>query len=33
MISFAVGTLVLLVLALIATRGLVSSGRLDEVPW
>jgi transporter family-2 protein len=33
MISFAVGTLVLLVVALIATRGAVSTGRLGQVPW
>jgi transporter family-2 protein len=33
MISFAVGTLVLLVLALIATRGVVSTGRVSQVPW
>ena len=33
MISFAVGTLVLLAVALIATRGAVSTGRLGQVPW
>jgi transporter family-2 protein len=33
MISFAVGTVVLLVLALIATRGLANTGRVGEVPW
>ena len=32
-ISFAVGTLVLLVVALIATRGVASTGRLGSVPW
>jgi transporter family-2 protein len=33
MISFAVGTIALVLLALVATRGLVSTGRMDEVPW
>ncbi len=33
MISFAVGTIALVLLALVATRGLVSTGRVDEVPW
>src|SRR4051794_21450497 len=33
MISFAVGTLVLLVVALIATRGVVATGKLGQVPW
>ena len=33
MISFAVGTLVLVALSLIATRGLVSTGRLGQIPW
>ncbi|MDQ2911503.1 MAG: DMT family transporter [Actinomycetota bacterium] len=33
MISFGVGTLVLFVLSLIATRGVVNTGRLDEIPW
>ena len=32
-ISFAVGTLVLVVVAAIATRGVVSTGRLGSVPW
>jgi transporter family-2 protein len=32
-ISFAVGTVVLVVVALIATRGVVSTGRLGSVPW
>jgi transporter family-2 protein len=32
-ISFAVGTLVLLLVALVATRGEVSTGRLGSVPW
>jgi transporter family-2 protein len=32
-ISFAVGTIVLVLLALIATRGVVSTGRLGSVPW
>jgi transporter family-2 protein len=31
-ISFAVGTVVLVVVALIATRGVVSTGRLGSVP-
>jgi transporter family-2 protein len=33
MISFGVGTVVLFVLALVATRGIVSTGRLSEIPW
>jgi transporter family-2 protein len=33
LISFSVGTLVLLVVTLIATRGLVNTSRLDQVPW
>ena len=32
-ISFAVGTVVLLLVALIATRGVMSTGRLGSVPW
>jgi transporter family-2 protein len=32
-VSFAVGTLVLVLLALIVTRGVVSTERLDSVPW
>jgi transporter family-2 protein len=32
-ISFAVGTVVLVLLALVATRGIASTGRLDSVPW
>ena len=32
-ISLAVGTLVLVVVAVIATRGVVSTGRLGSVPW
>jgi bacterial/archaeal transporter family-2 protein len=32
-ISFAVGTLVLILVASIATRGVVSTGRLGSVPW
>jgi bacterial/archaeal transporter family-2 protein len=33
MISFAVGTIVLFLVALVATRGVVNTGRLDEIPW
>jgi bacterial/archaeal transporter family-2 protein len=33
MISFAIGTVALALLALIATRGLVSTARASEVPW
>jgi transporter family-2 protein len=33
MISFAIGTVALALLALIATRGLVSTARAGEVPW
>jgi bacterial/archaeal transporter family-2 protein len=33
MISFGVGTIVLFLLALVATRGVVNTGRLDEIPW
>jgi transporter family-2 protein len=32
-ISFAVGTVVLVLLALAATRGLVNTDRLGSVPW
>src|ERR1043166_9063430 len=32
-ISFAVGTIALVLLALIATRGVISTGRLGSVPW
>src|SRR6059058_2817364 len=32
-ISFAVGTVVLVVVALVATRGVVSTGRVGSVPW
>jgi transporter family-2 protein len=32
-ISFAIGTVVLVLLALVATRGVVSTGRLGSVPW
>jgi bacterial/archaeal transporter family-2 protein len=32
-ISFAVGTIVLVLVALVATRGVVSTGRLSSVPW
>jgi transporter family-2 protein len=32
-ISFALGTVVLVLLALVATRGVVSTGRLGSVPW
>jgi transporter family-2 protein len=32
-ISFAVGTIALVVVALIATRGVISTGRLGSVPW
>ena len=32
-ISFAVGTIVLVLVALVATRGVVSTGRLGSVPW
>jgi transporter family-2 protein len=32
-IPFAVGTVVLALLALVATRGVVSTGRLGSVPW
>src|ERR1051325_2834144 len=32
-ISFAVGTIVLVLLALIATRGVMSTCRLGSVPW
>ena len=33
MISFAVGTIALLLLALVATRGLANTGRVGQVPW
>src|SRR5438128_12618809 len=32
-ISFAVGTVVLVLVALVATRGVMSTGRLGSVPW
>jgi transporter family-2 protein len=32
-ISFAVGTVVLVLLALVATRGVASTARLGSVPW
>ena len=32
-ISFAVGTLVLVVVALVVTRDVVSTGRVGSVPW
>ena len=32
-ISFAVGTIVLVPLALVTTRGVISTGRLGSVPW
>src|SRR3954469_12393501 len=32
-ISFAVGTVVLVLLALVVTRGVISTGRLGSVPW
>jgi bacterial/archaeal transporter family-2 protein len=32
-ISFAVGTIVLVLLALVVTRGVMGTGRLEEVPW
>jgi bacterial/archaeal transporter family-2 protein len=32
-ISFAVGTIVLVLVALAATRGLASTSRPDDVPW
>src|SRR3989440_6736421 len=32
-ISFAVGTLVLVVVALVVTRGVVSTSRVGSVPW
>jgi transporter family-2 protein len=33
MISFALGTLVLLVLSLLVTRGVVNTSRVNQVPW
>jgi bacterial/archaeal transporter family-2 protein len=33
MISFGVGTIVLFLLALLATRGVVAANRLGQVPW
>jgi bacterial/archaeal transporter family-2 protein len=33
LISFSVGALVLFVVTLVATRGLVDTSRLDQVPW
>jgi bacterial/archaeal transporter family-2 protein len=33
MISFAIGTVALALLALVVTRGLVSTARLGAVPW
>src|SRR2546421_1008409 len=33
MISFAIGTVVLVLLALVATRGLVATARAGDVPW
>jgi transporter family-2 protein len=33
MISFAIGTIVLALLALVVTRGLVSTARVGDVPW
>src|SRR5919201_5150338 len=33
MISFAVGTIALLLLALVATRGLANTRRVGQVPW
>jgi len=33
MISFAIGTVALVLLALIATRGLVATARVGDVPW
>jgi transporter family-2 protein len=32
-ISFAVGTIVLVLIALVVTRGIASTGRLGSVPW
>jgi transporter family-2 protein len=32
-ISFAVGTIVLVLVALIATRGVASTGKVGSVPW
>ena len=32
-ISFAIGTVVLVLVSLIATRGVISTGRLGSVPW
>ena len=33
MISFAIGTLVLFLLSLLATKGVVNTARLNQVPW
>src|SRR3954465_8597496 len=33
MISFALGTLVLLVLSLLVTRGVIDTSRVSQVPW
>ena len=33
MISFGIGTLVLIVLSLLVTKGLVNTSRLGQVPW
>jgi transporter family-2 protein len=33
LVSFSVGTVVMLVLALATTRGLVDTSRIDEIPW
>lgn len=33
MISFAIGTLVLFLLSLLATKGVVNTARLGQVPW
>ena len=33
MISFGVGTVVLFLLALVATRGVINTDRLGQVPW
>jgi transporter family-2 protein len=32
-VSFVVGTVVLVLLSLVVTRGVVSTERLDSVPW
>ncbi len=33
LISFSVGTVVLFLLALVATRGVVATDRLEQIPW